>query len=144
MTLKLPNSMGECLYFSRRTLGDDGRATAWVLKMQCPKCKKGVMAKPRDPKTGKPKIRATEYVCDKCGYSEEKASHQDKLVMNVQYTCPHCQNEGEATTAYKLKSFDGMKAYVFDCSKCKKKIGITKKMKEKKAEAADDSDDDDE
>ncbi|MBN2421353.1 hypothetical protein JXB27_03690 [Candidatus Woesearchaeota archaeon] len=142
MVLKFPNSMDECLYFSRRTIGEKGRVTAWVFKMQCPKCKKGVMGKPKDEKTGRPKIRATEYVCDSCGYSEEKAAHQEKLVMNVQYTCPFCGNEGEATTAYKLKSFDGMKAYVFECAKCHKKIGITKKMKEKGSK--DEPDDDDE
>ena len=142
MALKFQNSTEECLYFTRRA-DDNSRTIAWVFKKTCPKCKKGIMQKPRDEKTGKPKIRAKEYVCDKCGYTEDKVVHEESLTMNIQYTCPHCQNEDEATTAYKLKSFDGMKAYVFECSKCKKKIGITKKMKEKKGEA-DDADDDDE
>ena len=74
------------------------------------------------------------------GYSEEKVAHQEKLVMNVQYACPFCGNEGEATTQYKLKSFDGMKAYLFECSKCKKKIAITKKMKEKGSKGEPDED----
>ena len=130
MPLRFPDSMDECLYFTRRS-DDNSKIVAWVFKMQCPKCKKGLMEKPKDPKTGRPKIRATEYICNNCGYTEEKVAHQDKLVMNVQYVCPHCQNEGETTTQYKLKSFDGMKAYVIECSKCKKKIGVTKKMKEK-------------
>jgi len=50
--------------------------------------------------------------------------------MNIKYKCPYCGNEGEATTNYKLKTFKGVKAYVFSCSKCKEQIGITKKMKE--------------
>ena len=48
--------------------------------------------------------------------------------------CPFCQHEGEATTEFKRKSWDGMKAYVFVCEKCGRKIGITKRMKEKKEE----------
>ena len=41
-------------------------------------------------------------------------------------------NFDEAKTEYKLKSFKGVKAYVFQCGKCGEKIGITKKMKELK------------
>ena len=130
MALKFPDSTNECLYFTRRK-DDDSYIIAWVFKKQCPKCKNGVMEKPRDPKTGRPKIRAVEYFCNKCSHSEEKKAHEDSLTMNIQYKCPHCGNEGEAATAYKLKSFDGMKAYLFECGKCHKKIAITKKMKEK-------------
>ena len=39
--------MDECFYFTNRTLEDGkGKATAWVLKPECPKCKKGPMGKP--------------------------------------------------------------------------------------------------
>ncbi len=130
MSLKFPNSTEECLYFTRRA-DDDSRIIAWVFKKQCPKCKKGIMGKPKDPKTGKPKIRAKEYVCDNCGYSEDKVAHEESLVMNIQYTCPHCGNEEETTTQYKRKSFEGVPSYVFECGKCHKKIAITKRMKEK-------------
>jgi len=130
MTLKFPESTEECLYFTRRS-DDKSKIIAWVCKRTCPKCGKGIMGKPKDPKTGKAKIRAKEYVCDKCGYTEEKVAHEESLTMNVQYKCPHCSHEGEATTLYKKKTVDGIPSYIFTCEKCGKKIAITKKMKEK-------------
>lgn len=142
MALKFPNSMDECLYFTRRK-DENSHIIAWVFKKQCPKCKKGIMQKPRDEKTGRPKIRATEYICDNCGHSEEKKEHESSLIMNIQYKCPHCGNEGEATTPYVKKTFEGIPSYLFECSKCKKKIAITKKMKEKKG-SKDEPDEDDE
>lgn len=99
------------------------------------------MQKPRDEKTGKPKIRAKEYVCDKCGFTEEKAIHEESLLMNIQYTCPHCSNEGEATIQYKKKNFEGVPSYVFECDKCHKKIAIAKRMKEKSSKNEPDEDD---
>ena len=133
MALKFPDSMDECIYFTRRS-DDKSKIIAWTAKATCPKCKKGLMAKPKDPKTGKPKIRATEYVCNECGHSEPKAEHEAGLKLSVQYKCPFCQHEGETTTPFKRKTWQGMKAYVFECGKCGKKIGITKRMKEKKGE----------
>jgi len=130
MALKFPNSMDECIYFTRRK-DDASFIIAWVFKKVCPKCNKGSMAKPRDEKTGRPKIRATEYVCDKCGYSEEKKAHEESLMVNIQYKCKYCGDEGETTTEFKRKTFEGIPSYVFECQKCHKKIGITKKMKEK-------------
>ncbi len=130
MALKFPNSTDECIYFTRRA-NDNWRIIAWVFKKQCPKCKKGLMQKPRDEKTGKPKIRAKEYVCNNCGYTEEKAVHEESLTMDVRYTCPFCSHEGEATTQFKKKTFEGIPSYLFECGKCHKKIAITKKMKEK-------------
>jgi DNA-directed RNA polymerase subunit M/transcription elongation factor TFIIS len=132
--MRFPNSTEECIYFTRRA-DDKMKIIAWVFKKQCPKCKKGLMEKPRDPKTGKAKIRSTEYVCNNCGYSEEKKAHEESLTVNVQYKCPHCGNEGETTTAYKRKAFEGIPSFVFECQKCHKKIAITKKMKEKKGSA---------
>ncbi len=139
MALKFPNSMNECVYFTRRK-DDKSSIIAWVYKKSCPKCKKGQMAKPRDEKTGKPKIRATEYVCPACCYTEEKKGHEESLVLNIQYKCPYCGHEGEATVPYVRKKFEGIPAYVFECSNCHKKIGITKKMKEKGSKDEEDED----
>lgn len=127
MPLKQPESMDESIYFTRRTLENNGKIMAWARKMDCPKCKKAKMGKPVDK--GKVKIRAKEYVCPACGYEESKDEHEPKLTVEIIYTCPHCGNSGEATTPYKRKSFEGVPAYIFECGKCKKKIGITKKMK---------------
>lgn len=146
MALKEPESMDECLFFTRRTIGEkeEGRLMAWVLKRECPKCHKSTMGKPVEK--GKVKIRAKEYVCPGCGYIEEKIEHEQGCVMNVQYTCPFCKKSGEATTEYKKKTFEGVPAYIFECASCKKKIGITKKMKEgkkKKGAVVEIEDDDD-
>ena len=126
----MPESVNECIYFTNRTLGDSGKAIAWVYKKDCPKCKKAKMGKPVEK--GKVKIRAKEYICPECGFTEEKVEHEDTLTVEIQYKCPYCGDEGEATTQYKRKTFEGVKAYVFECNKCGKKIGITKKMKEGK------------
>ncbi len=138
MTLKQPISMNECIYFTNRTMGS-GKVKAWVFKADCSKCKDGLMGKPRDPKTGKPKIRATEYVCPKCGHSEEKKEHEASLSACVAYTCPECSNEGELEIPFKRKSVQvideetgkksSAKALQFCCEKCNAKINITKKMK---------------
>ena len=130
MTFKMPDSMDQCIYFTRRTLDNNGKAIAWVEREKCPKCKKGLMGKPKEK--GKVKTRATYYECPECGFQEEKKTHEEKCTVRVIYTCPYCKNSGEATTQYKRKKWEGIDAYVFECSKCKKKIGITKKMKDKK------------
>ena len=120
--------MDEIVYFTRRAV-DKGKIVCWVFKALCTKCKKGLMAKPRDPKTGKPKIRAKEYVCPACNYTVEKEAYEDTLMANVEYTCPSCEYVGEIVTSFKRKSYQGVKAIVFECQKCKVKIPITKKMK---------------
>lgn len=133
--MKEPNSMEECIYFTNRVL-DKGKIKAWVFKELCPKCKKSLMSKPKDPKTGKPKIRAAEYVCPSCGYNIEKKQYEDTLTINVLYTCPHCQHSSELSIPFKRKktkiiSGDSKKtveAVVFECQKCGEKIPITKKM----------------
>ena len=66
MTLREPESMDECAYFTNRILDNEGSARVWVLKEECQKCKKGLMGKPINPKTKKRKIRAKEYVCPEC------------------------------------------------------------------------------
>ncbi|MCF7901238.1 hypothetical protein K9L67_03350, partial [Candidatus Woesearchaeota archaeon] len=126
MSLKQPESMEEVIYFTRRTLEPKGRVVAWTFKQECSKCKKALMGKPVDK--GKVKIRATEYVCPECGYSEDKKEHEDKAEVFVEYTCPFCEHSGETTTPFKRKTWQGRPAYVFICDSCKEKIGITKRM----------------
>jgi predicted RNA-binding Zn-ribbon protein involved in translation (DUF1610 family) len=130
MGIKEPESMDSILYFTNRTLDNNGRAMAWVYKADCPKCGRAKMGKPAED--GKVKIRAKEYVCPECGHTEEKAEHEQKLTLEIKYTCPYCGFSGETTTEYKRKSFEGVPSYVFTCGKCGKKIAITKKMKKGK------------
>ena len=89
------------------------------------------MGKPQK-KGGKIDKKASYYICNSCSYQESNEQVENSLVLNVDYKCPHCGNEGEATSEYKRKSFEGVSSFVFECQKCKKKIGITKKMKETK------------
>lgn len=131
MALQLPENMDELSYFTRRKIGE-GRAIAWVEKGPCPKCKKGMMEKPKDPKTGRPKIRSTEYVCNECGYTEAKAEHEATLTASVIYTCPHCKKDGEQTLPFKRKSIKGVSTLRVVCDACGGNIDITKKMKEPK------------
>jgi DNA-directed RNA polymerase subunit RPC12/RpoP len=128
MALKQPESMDECVYFTRRTV-DKGHIMCWVFKEKCPKCGKAMMGKPRDPKTGDVKIRAKEYVCPQCSYTVPKQEYEETLTANIAYTCPHCQNKAETQIPFKRKTFEGVKALVFQCDKCKGKVPITKKLK---------------
>ena len=133
--------MDECVYFTNRTT-ETGRIMAWVFRKECPKCKNGIMGKPIK-KGGKPDKKADHYVCYKCSYEEPNSQVEDSLTVNVDYKCQHCGNTGEATTPYQRKTFEGVPSYVFECGKCHKKIGITKKLKEskKKGKIAEDSPD---
>jgi predicted RNA-binding Zn-ribbon protein involved in translation (DUF1610 family) len=135
MVLKKPASMEECVYFTNRTIGN-GRAMAWVFRKECPKCKKGVMGKPLK-KGNKVDKKASHYLCYACGYAESNEQVENGLVLNVEYKCPNCGFEGETTTEYKRKSFEGVPSYVFECQKCRKKIGLTKKLKETKKKGGD-------
>jgi len=125
--LKQPESMDECIYFTRRAV-DKGHVMCWVFKEKCPKCGKAEMGKPVEK--GKVKIRAKEYICPSCNYTVPKQEYEDTLTANVAYTCPHCQHKAETQIPYKRKTFEGVKALVFQCDKCKGKIPITKKMKQ--------------
>ena len=124
-----PKSMEECVYFTNRAVGENftGNARCWVLKEKCPKCGKGMMGKPVEG--GKIKIRAPEYVCPSCGYSEEKQSYEEKLTANIDYTCPKCKFAGQTQMPFKRKSVMGVKTLRFNCGKCGQIIDITKKMK---------------
>lgn len=127
MALRQPESMDECVYFTRRAVGK-GFVMCWVFKEKCPKCGKAMMGKPVEK--GKVKIRAKEYICPACNHTVEKTEYEDTLTANIAYTCMHCSNKGETTIPFKRKTFEGAKALVFQCDKCKGKIPITKKMKE--------------
>lgn len=118
--------MNECVYFTRRAIGY-GKATAWVFKEKCQKCKSALMGKPVEK--GKIKIRAKEYVCPKCSYTVEKQAYEESLTCNVAYVCPACSYSGEAQVPYKRKKVDGIPTIQTECEKCKAKINITKKMK---------------
>ena len=131
MTLELPTDMDTLVYFTRRKI-DDGKIITWVNKEICPKCKKGLMAKPKNPKTGRPKIRATEYLCESCGHSISKEEYEPTLKANIIYTCPHCKKEGEQTVPFKRKNIGGVATLRIVCNDCGGNIDITKKMKEPK------------
>ncbi|HIH23949.1 TPA: hypothetical protein HA251_02845 [Candidatus Woesearchaeota archaeon] len=129
MAYDIPDSMDELVYFSRRKLYEDkGLVIAWTKKLPCPKCKKGLMAKPVDEKTGRAKVRALEYICPQCKFSEEKKAHETKLSAMIIYNCPFCDAKGECTVPFARKSWYGKKAIVFVCAKCGEKLGITKKL----------------
>jgi len=139
MSLKKPESAAECVYFTNRTIGS-GRAVAWVFKKECPECKKDILSKPQK-KSGKIDKKADYYVCSKCSYREDSVQLENSLMINIEYKCPHCENEGETTSEYKRKNFEGVPSYVFECEKCHKQIGLTKKLKEKKKKGNEDNDD---
>ena len=136
MPLKEPQSMDECVYFSNRILGEKGKARVWVFREKCPKCNEGLMGKPLDAKTGRPKIRTKEFQCPKCKYSLPQEEYEDSLNANIQYTCPHCQNKDELQISFKRQKVrienpeTGKKktkqAIRFQCSKCSKNIDIIK------------------
>ena len=139
--MKQPESMDECVYFTRRTLMGAGKVMAWVSKQPCPKCKKAMMGKPVEG--GKVKVRAKEYVCPACEYTVEKVAYEETLSCDIIYTCPKCRHQGETTVPFKRKAWQGAKAIVFQCEKCKEKLGVTKKMKEWKKGGEDLEDEDD-
>lgn len=133
--------MDEVIYFTNRQLEQGkGSAKAWTYKEKCPKCGKALMGKPKDPKTGKVKMRAKEYVCPDCNHTIEKKAYEESLHCQIKYKCPKCGNESEIKIPFKRKKvqlFDvesqkkkSVDALQFECSKCKEKINITKKMKE--------------
>ena len=125
-----PESMDDLVYFTRRAVGN-GKVMAWVYKKECPKCKKAKMGKPVGD-DGHVKIRAKEFTCPECGFTEEQKEHEESLTLEAKYTCPHCGKEGEGSTEYKRKTFQGVPSYLIVCQHCGGKIPVTKKMKEGK------------
>lgn len=138
MELQQPKSMKELVYYTQRRLRPKGKAKVWVFRKECPKCEKTFMTKPINPKTGKFKTRAKEYVCSECGYTVEKEEYEDTLTANVEYVCPKCEHEGAKQVSFKRKKVTitdrkGKKkrvdALVLECDSCGEEIKITKKMK---------------
>ncbi len=127
MSLKLPDSMDELVYWTKRKVGE-GKVTAWVYRGDCPSCGKAKMEKPKGS-DGKVKIRAKYYECPNCGNKIDKQEYEDTLDCNCLYICPECKKPGESVFPYKRKSYKGVKALVFSCDSCGAKIPITKKMK---------------
>ena len=143
MALRQPESMDECVYFTRRSLeSDKGSIKVWVFKQTCPKCKKAIMGKPRD-KNGKVRVRANEYVCPSCGYSVEKKAYEESLTADAEYKCPSCGSSGEAQTLFKRKNIEGIPTLRFQCAKCNANLDVTKKLKEKKKGKVDDAPEED-
>lgn len=128
--LKEPETMEELLYMTRRTLVPKGKARAWVFRKECPRCPGVKMGKP--VAKGKIKIRSSEYVCPKCDYMELKQQHEESLMCNIDYECPHCDHKGQTQVPYVRKTFQGVKSIIFHCSACDQKIGVSKKMKDPK------------
>jgi len=96
------------------------------------------MGKPKG-KDGKIQIRAKEYKCPACGFTMEKGEFEDTLTASIAYTCPYCNNTDETQVPFlrkkvaRLDEESGKKKMIetvrFVCSKCKKNLDITKKMK---------------
>ena len=129
--VKEPESMEELVYMTNRIL-DKGSIRVWVYKRPCPKCGKGLMGKPKDAKTGRPKVRAKEYVCPECSHTMEKEEYEETLEAEAKYVCPECGHNGEAAVPFKRKKIQGVETLRFTCGSCKANLDVTKKMKKKK------------
>jgi len=139
LMVKEPTNVTDVIYFTRRKIDEKGFAMAWVYKQPCPKCKKADMGKPKDPKTGKVKIRAKEYICPACSYTAEKVAYEETLTCEVKYTCPHCGKNGEDAVPFKRKRVQRKdpetgKKKALDvirvvCGSCEGNVDISKKMK---------------
>jgi DNA-directed RNA polymerase subunit RPC12/RpoP len=127
MVMREPESVEECVYFTRRAIGD-GKTMVWVLREKCPACGKALMGKPKG-EDGKVKIRAKEYVCPECGHTVDKKEYEETLSANVKYTCPHCKKDGALSVPFKRKSIQGTQTLRVECEHCGGNIDITKKMK---------------
>lgn len=123
--------MDDLVYMTTRSI-DGSIVRVWVYRQKCPKCKKALMGKPKDEKTGKIKVRATEYTCEECGHSIPKTQYEESLEAEYSMTCPHCKKDSEGTLPFKRKSIKGVPTLRIVCEKCGQTVDITKKMKEPK------------
>lgn len=133
MALTLPDSMDDCIYFTRRA--GEGTIMAWVQRATCAQCKKSRMGKPVK-KNGKVDKKSPLYECPACKHQEPALEHEAKLNLDILYTCPKCSHQGEASVPYKRKLFQGVQSYIFACQKCNTVIPITKKMKDIKGKGS--------
>lgn len=124
-----PKSTENLFYYTKRTLNKEGFVIAWVPKKPCTVCN-DTMSKPIDPKTGKVKVRAKNYVCSKCGAQVSKAEYEDGLECYIKYKCPKCGFNGETKIPFKRKTIKGVQALVFNCGNCNENLFITKKLEE--------------
>lgn len=134
MSLRELTNVSECLYFTNRTSGT-GKIKAWVFKGLCLKCKGKMQAVKPESALAKPK----EYACESCGNKVKTKEYEESLPINIKYTCPKCNNSAELQVPYKrkkIKIFDEedkkektAEAVQFECSKCKERMNITKKLK---------------
>lgn len=128
----IPESVDNLLYFTNRKLPDGTRLFAWVEKVDCPACGKGLMGKPIKS-DGKVKMRASTYECPECGHEEKKTVHEEARTLEVRYSNPEGKEWKSSSTPYKRKTWKGVKAFVFTNEFTGEKLGITKKMKMPKA-----------
>lgn len=128
MSLQLPESMEELVYWTSRSMGE-GKIKAWVYREDCPECGKVKMSKPLNEKTGKPKIRAKYYECPECHHKADKQEYEETLTANIIYTCPHCKHSSDIQVPFIRKKYKGVVAILFQCENCNEKIPVTKKMK---------------
>jgi len=134
MPLRQPESMDECVYFTRRT-NPTGTIVAWVFRAQCPACNKGLMGKPIDKK-GKVLKKSPNYICKECKHEAEKEAYEDTLIVNIDYVCPHCGSHAECQVPFKrikariLDEATGKKKNCdvirFPCAACKTDVDIIK------------------
>lgn len=112
-----PKSVNEVLYFTRRPIksrsGEKGFLFMWVPRVECPKCKNGLLKKP--------KKRAKHYECEKCGNEVEDLG---EVMAYVKYTCPYCKNELKIKQIWK-------KPFSFKCVECEKVIKVPSLKKNK-------------
>ncbi len=127
-----PESMDELVHHTLRVLPNEGQIRLWVYRKECPSCGKAKMGKPKDPKTGKAKIRAKEYVCPECNHEIEKKEYEDTLIAEAVYTCPECSKNGEWEGPFKRKTIEGAPTIRVICQHCNANMDVTKKFKEKK------------
>ena len=132
---QFPESMEDLVYMTNRSLDNDGKIAVWVYRQDCPECGKAKMTKPKDPKTGKYKIRAKEYVCSECNHSVEKDEYEPTLEAQADLTCPNCKKHSEVILPFKRKKTYGVNTLPVPCPDCGHVIQVTKKMKAIKKKA---------
>jgi hypothetical protein len=126
MAIQRPKSMSELDYYTRRAIGE-GKAEVWVFKQKC-ECG-GVLKKP--------KMRATEYICESCEKVVPKADYEATEIAGIVYTCPKCKHSAEKEEPFKRKKVGiiikgkrkSVLSFTFECDSCGEKINVTKKLK---------------
>jgi len=119
MVFKKPTDVTELVYHTQRPLSrkgekdESGFCHMWVFK---PDCECG-------GKMSKPKRKAKEFVCDKCG--KEVLVDDIQLVAMAEYDCPYCHGHSEFEQDW-VRNKSGDKKFKFKCAKCDKQLEVTK------------------